>query len=319
MLRPSHAQEAGRGHVPAQPARFLPAPPARLLLENSPWTSIRLTKAREATQTSAPQIPKSRCGPGHGAHRPDPLPNRTQPPGLRGRGLRPLSRSPPHPPPWPQALRRRGGPGPTLVLGLVVVAGLIRDAVPVGVGPHGQVVAPLAGAGVAAVDDMLHRQQRGGPGPLPLDVDSVCKGSTQACWHCPPSHPRCHASPGGSALQRGLLGLPSTDARVTCSKCPPGRARWVLCPLWWSQDTGTADHRPGPDASHSHSPGAWATAPAGRPGAPSLSPCHARESYRPSAPPPRAAHLTFQSPRATKAISQPRCSHLQVGTHWIFP
>lgn len=67
---------------------------------------------------------------------------------------------------------------PTLVLSLVVVAGLVGDAVPVGILPHRQVVTPLAGAGVAAVDHVLHRQQCGRPRPLPLDVDPVCGDSS---------------------------------------------------------------------------------------------------------------------------------------------
>lgn len=62
-----------------------------------------------------------------------------------------------------------------MVLGLVVVAGLVGDAVTVGILPHWQVVAPLAGASLTAVDDVLHGQQGGGPHPLPFDVDPICK------------------------------------------------------------------------------------------------------------------------------------------------
>nr|KAF6303876.1 inositol polyphosphate-5-phosphatase F [Myotis myotis] len=67
-----------------------------------------------------------------------------------------------------------------LVLGLVVVAGLVRNAVPLGVGPHLQVIAPLAGASHPAVDDVLHRQEGGGPCPLPLDVDPIRHGAGAA-------------------------------------------------------------------------------------------------------------------------------------------
>lgn len=43
-----------------------------------------------------------------------------------------------------------------MVLGLVVVAGLIRDAVLVGILPHQQVFAPLTAACIATVNDVLH-------------------------------------------------------------------------------------------------------------------------------------------------------------------
>lgn len=45
---------------------------------------------------------------------------------------------------------------PTLVFGLVVVAGLIGDAVLMSIGPHREVIASLTGASIAAVDDVLH-------------------------------------------------------------------------------------------------------------------------------------------------------------------
>lgn len=76
---------------------------------------------------------------------------------------------------WIVLGRGRQGEGPTLVLGLVVVAGLIWNAMPLGIGPHLQVIAPLTGASLRTVDDMLHRQEGGGPCPLPLDVDPICK------------------------------------------------------------------------------------------------------------------------------------------------
>lgn len=43
-----------------------------------------------------------------------------------------------------------------MVLGLVVVAGLIRDAMAVGILPHRQVVAPFARASVATIQNVLH-------------------------------------------------------------------------------------------------------------------------------------------------------------------
>lgn len=61
----------------------------------------------------------------------------------------------------------------TLVLGLVVVAGLVGDAVRVGVLPDAAVVAAVAGARLAAVHHVLHRQVGRGPRPLALDVDAI--------------------------------------------------------------------------------------------------------------------------------------------------
>lgn len=117
-----------------------------------------------------------------------------------------LARARPHFPPG-----GGGGAGPTLVLGLVVVAGLVGDAVPVGVLPHLQVVAPLAGAGLAAVDHVLHGQQRGRPRPLPLDVDPVCKAA-------PRSAPR-RCSPTGPPFPG-----PGACAAPPACKCQAGRA-----------------------------------------------------------------------------------------------
>lgn len=62
-----------------------------------------------------------------------------------------------------------------MILGLVVVAGLVGDAVVVGVHPDPGVVPALAGAGVSTVNDVLHRQVGRRPSTFPLDVDSVCK------------------------------------------------------------------------------------------------------------------------------------------------
>lgn len=63
-----------------------------------------------------------------------------------------------------------------MILGLVVVAGLVGDAVVVRVHPDPGVVPALAGPGVSTVDDILHRQVGRGPSTFPLDVDSVWKG-----------------------------------------------------------------------------------------------------------------------------------------------
>lgn len=62
-----------------------------------------------------------------------------------------------------------------MILGLVVVAGLVRDAVVVGVHPDPGVVPALAGPRVSTVDDILHRQVGRRPSTFPLDVDSVCE------------------------------------------------------------------------------------------------------------------------------------------------
>lgn len=70
----------------------------------------------------------------------------------------------------------------------------------VGVAPHRQVIAALTGARVGAVEDVLHGQQGGGPGSLPLDVDPVCKGSTHTWSARTPHSPHCPAPPGTDRL-----------------------------------------------------------------------------------------------------------------------
>ena len=62
----------------------------------------------------------------------------------------------------------------TLIFGLVIVAGLIRDPVSVGIGPHAHVIPTLTTPGLPTVDDVLHGEVGGGPGTFPFDVDSVC-------------------------------------------------------------------------------------------------------------------------------------------------
>lgn len=108
---------------------------------------------------------------------------------------------------------------PTLVLSLVVVAGLVGDAVPVGILPHRQVVAPLAGAGVAAVDHVLHGQQCGRPRPLPLDVDPVCGESSHMGRHRPPP-PTTRTASGVSCLKAATEQPPLGHWRVQAM------ARW---------------------------------------------------------------------------------------------
>ena len=61
----------------------------------------------------------------------------------------------------------------TLVFGLVVVAGFIRDALPVCVGVDSQVISSVTGAGPTAVDHVLHRQVGRRPHPSSLYVDAV--------------------------------------------------------------------------------------------------------------------------------------------------
>lgn len=159
----------------------------------------------------------TRARPGHSARRlenPAPSPFSTRTPGPHFLILGPTQGALSHPPPGPATgpekcvglgsgphlpweeggmrvpvcvcLGAGGRAVPTLVLGLVVVAGLVGDAVPVGILPHRQVVAPLTRARVATVDHVLHRQQCGRPRPLPLDVDPVCRGSSHMGRHPPP-------------------------------------------------------------------------------------------------------------------------------------
>lgn len=134
----------------------------------------------------------------------------------RGGRLPPLC-GPPHLPSPTLPVRTCGRAGPTLVLSLVVVAGLVRDAVLMGVPPHRQVVAPLTGARVGAVEDVLHGQQGGGPRPLSLDVDPVCKGSNRAWSARPPG------APTQDQESRRSRGLPGRSRHgYVCLPCLPG-------------------------------------------------------------------------------------------------
>lgn len=56
---------------------------------------------------------------------------------------------------------------------LVVVAGLVRDAVRVGVLPHPAVVPSVTGAGVGTVEHMLDGQIGRRPNSFALDVDTI--------------------------------------------------------------------------------------------------------------------------------------------------
>lgn len=61
----------------------------------------------------------------------------------------------------------------TLADGLVVVAGLVRDAMFVSVLPHPAVVSPLTGARLRAVDHVLDRNVSRWPRSFPLYVDAI--------------------------------------------------------------------------------------------------------------------------------------------------
>lgn len=61
----------------------------------------------------------------------------------------------------------------TLINGLVVVAGLVRDAMMVSVLPHPGVVASVTTSSLGAVDHMLHGQISRRPHCFPLDVDTI--------------------------------------------------------------------------------------------------------------------------------------------------
>ena len=61
----------------------------------------------------------------------------------------------------------------TLVFSLIVVAGLIRDAMRVGIFPNPRVVTSMTGAGITTVHHILDREIGRGPGSLPLDVDAI--------------------------------------------------------------------------------------------------------------------------------------------------
>lgn len=66
----------------------------------------------------------------------------------------------------------------TLVFSLVVIAGLIWDAVFVGVLPNSAVIASMASACIATVNHMLDREIGGRPGSIPLNVDAIWREST---------------------------------------------------------------------------------------------------------------------------------------------
>lgn len=61
----------------------------------------------------------------------------------------------------------------TLVNCLVVVAGLVRDAMFVGILPHTSMVPSMTGAGLSTVDHMLDRKISRWPHSFPFDVDTI--------------------------------------------------------------------------------------------------------------------------------------------------
>jgi len=61
----------------------------------------------------------------------------------------------------------------TLVFGLIVIAGLIWDAVFAGILPDAGVIPSVAGAGVSAVDHVLDREIGRRPRSFPLNVDAI--------------------------------------------------------------------------------------------------------------------------------------------------
>lgn len=73
--------------------------------------------------------------------------------------------------PYSKAKRHR-----TLILSLVVVAGLIWNAVVMGICPNAGVVSAFAGSRVGAVNHVLDREVGGRPRTFPLYVDAICKG-----------------------------------------------------------------------------------------------------------------------------------------------
>ena len=95
----------------------------------------------------------------------------------------------------------------TLVLRLVVVARLVWDARLVGVAVDGELAPALARAGRGTVDDVLHGEVGGGPGAVPLHVDSVGEGAGRT--HGPAGAAVCRHTDRdtGCELQSGDEGI----------------------------------------------------------------------------------------------------------------
>lgn len=117
-----------------------------------------------------------------------------------------------------------------MVFGLVVVAGLIGDAMLMGIGPHWKVIAAFTGASVATVDDVLHRKQGGGPRAFPLDVDAVCNSQHAGQHHPVPPPTHTHATglcpllpllcrPQFNCGFRDMLWSSSGSVTPVCVKC----------------------------------------------------------------------------------------------------
>lgn len=223
-MRTVWARTAGRSQVPAAPAGFhLPRCwPAVLTHSWKMYSCLDKSPFWETTETPAWRVlvpggtrletpaPSLRPDSQQGLQAPH-LPALPAPLGAGGSHLYAAL------PTSPAPLSPCGRAGPTLVLSLVVVAGLVRDAVLMGVPPHRQVVAPLTGARVGAVEDVLHGQQGGGPRPLSLDVDPVCKGSNRAWSARPPG------APTQDQESRRSRGLPGRSRHgYVCLPCLPG-------------------------------------------------------------------------------------------------
>lgn len=65
---------------------------------------------------------------------------------------------------------------PTLIFSLVIVAGLIWDAMIMGILPHSSVVSSMASPSVGTVENMLDREVSRGPGSFLLYVNTIWEG-----------------------------------------------------------------------------------------------------------------------------------------------
>lgn len=61
----------------------------------------------------------------------------------------------------------------TLILGLIVVAGFIRNAISVCIFPHARMISTFAGTCVPTVNHVLDREVGRWPCRFPLDVDTI--------------------------------------------------------------------------------------------------------------------------------------------------
>ena len=96
----------------------------------------------------------------------------------------------------------------TLVLRLVVVAGLVWDARLVGVAVDGELPPALARARRGTVDDVLHGEVGRGPGAVPLHVDPVGEGARRT--HGPAGAAVCRhtdTATVGASYRAGVKGV----------------------------------------------------------------------------------------------------------------